>query len=335
MHHHYKYIMPDMEKNKLGRLFHDLNHILDRMYHSNRHIRKSLDNYNIELGLNELDSLIDRARFLLNTYRALEAIECSNLHLYSRRPVDLLTRLINKEKNIRCSNGVLWVIGSEESELLPNYLNADDYYLTAINCVLDNAVNYACPGSIININMYSDKLVISNVGIPIYEDEMVHIYDCEYRGRASIRHHSYGLGNGLFIAKKVFETYESTISITSESIYEKNEEVETLIVRLINMYNSIPKNKNNLDVLNALTDIEFDAAKKTIEKICNIYDINYDSKFHYINRSSVAHWIDYWDYKKTKFTKEEVKEDAIIFFKPIAKVTVTIKYGKEKENINN
>ena len=307
---------------------HDCYHILSTMDIHINYLQKMVQDRNIpfpdvekriaaEEKIKRLGDYTRRIKSLLDKNCIIEDIKESQIKVFDRIPIDLLSRLI-KEVEEKIGRGIVWYIGYCETK--PIYL--EKYYLTAINCILENAFEYACPGSIICINLYADKFEISNIGIPIHKDEMNRIFEYGYRGRDATNCNYRGIGSGLYIAKNVYDAYESTLSISSESIVEKNKEVEPLITCLLGSLN-----KKHLSEY--LTEFQYEAARKTIEQICKIYNMNHKAECLYINKTSVKNWLNYW---VSTINSENLD---FILNKPKAKVTVTILYGKEKENINN
>lgn len=316
---------------------HNINHVSHDSYVSlqmmNVHIhslkemvkKRNISFSDAEYSIEYLGRAIRHMKSHLDVNIMIDNIKKSRFNICaSRIPIDLLRRFkqITEELN---RNGVVWYICSDNSELSTKIIYAEKYYLTAINCILENAIEYASPSSIICINMCGDKIEISNVGIPIHEDEINRIYDYEFRGKEAIKSNPYGLGFGLYIAKNVFDAYNSTISINSESFVENSNEVESLIYSLLKSFN-----KEHLSEY--LTEFQYEAAKKTIGEIGQIYNKNHEIECLYINKTSVKNWLNYW---ANSMNSENINYIDFILNKPKAKVTVTIIYGKEKENTIN
>lgn len=299
-----------------------MEHNIDYLVH--RVEKEDISIQDIESLLLSLGTSTKKIKHLLDILFTLDAINKSQLNVYDRKPIDLIRRLKDKLK-YQCfeSKGVVWIIGCNVPHS-SNIINVEKFYITALNCILDNATKYACPGSIICVTVYSDKLEISNVGIPIPEDEMNRIFDNGFRGKEVVNN-VMGSGSDLYIAKKVFDAYNSTISITSESIVERNEEVKSATKELID---SLNKEKS----LEHLSECQYNAARKTIESICKIYNMNFNSKCHFINENSVKDWLNYW-VNSLYSDKNDIIESTS--YEPNTKVTVTIIYGKEKDNTRN
>lgn len=293
------------------KLIHDLSHLFSTLERNCDLLQSMIDDKVLSLPfaesmINELSNSTIKGYYNLNIFEAVKVIRESRIPsshnwLWS---VDLLRRLTERKLLFfRRYNATICNFSYCDSNDLSLFVN--EYYITAIYCILDNALTFAYPGSIICVNFQPDKLVISNVGIPIPENEMTHIYDYEYRGSTAIRHGSIsrsefglGLGYGLYIAKNVFEAYGSKISITSESIFKKNNEVELLLTSLLD---SLHKDKNDSIIWEDFTDIDYDAARDIIEEICKIYDMGCDSNFHLI--PDMKRWLYYWDKEFLKCKK--------------------------------
>ena len=137
---------------------------------------------------------------------------------------------------------------------------------------------------------------------------MNRIYDLEYRGKDAKKSRPFGKGWGLYIAKNVFDAYNATISINTETIVEKNEEVESLI-------NGLLKSINKEHLSEYLTEFQYEAAKKSIGEICKIYNMSHEAECLYINKNSVKNWLNFW---ANSMNNEEIDYMDFILNKPKA-----------------
>ena len=99
-------------------------------------------------------------------------------------------------------------------------ISIDETMITsAIFNILTNAVKYNQNNPIISIKIWADNdlcISITDNGIGIAKDEIVHIFDKFYRVSTGNIHNVKGLGLGLFYVKQIVEAHKGTISVTSK-----------------------------------------------------------------------------------------------------------------------
>jgi len=99
-------------------------------------------------------------------------------------------------------------------------ISIDETMITsAIFNILTNAVKYNQNNPIISIKIWADNdlcISITDNGIGIAKDEIVHIFDKFYRVCTGNIHNVKGLGLGLFYVKQIVEAHNGTISVTSK-----------------------------------------------------------------------------------------------------------------------
>ena len=88
-----------------------------------------------------------------------------------------------------------------------------------IGILLDNAVKYSNEGGRISLKVYSsdEKACISvfNTGEPVPKESLPHLFERFYRVDTSRSRERWGNGLGLSIAKRIIETNEGRISVSS------------------------------------------------------------------------------------------------------------------------
>lgn len=99
-------------------------------------------------------------------------------------------------------------------------ISIDETMITsAIFNILANAVKYNRNNPTISIKVWADSdlcISISDNGIGIAKNEIVHIFDKFYRVSTGNIHNVKGLGLGLFYVKQIVEAHKGTISVTSK-----------------------------------------------------------------------------------------------------------------------
>jgi len=84
----------------------------------------------------------------------------------------------------------------------------------AIANLIDNAIKYTTAPAAINIALFPHELQISDEGMGIKEEELVHIFEQFYRGDES-KQSTQGSGLGLAIVKNILDLHDFGISIQS------------------------------------------------------------------------------------------------------------------------
>ncbi|MEK5289054.1 sensor histidine kinase [Streptococcus sp. FSL R7-0212] len=95
-------------------------------------------------------------------------------------------------------------------------LKTDRKWLSfALEQIIDNAIKYSKHGGKIRIELKSDSIEISDLGIGILEADINRIFDDGFTGFNGHEHQK-ASGLGLYMTKKVLNNLELEISITSE-----------------------------------------------------------------------------------------------------------------------
>lgn len=83
----------------------------------------------------------------------------------------------------------------------------------ALNNILDNAAKHSPPGGTVHVTLHHGELVVRDEGRGVPADEIPHIFDRFYRGRAA--HANPGSGLGLAIVKQVVESHGGTVTAST------------------------------------------------------------------------------------------------------------------------
>lgn len=192
------------------------------------------------------DLLINTAEGAVPNRRFLEAIS-RNVAIMDRMIVELLDiaeidagNFTIKQEAISLDNEIEYVLQGLEPRLRKanlsvtlHVINKDYLDLVgdqrrirwALGHLIDNAINYTPPGGRITIEVgrVRDKDVMIKVrdtGVGISNDDLPHIFDRFYRGRALTQDGTLidprGLGQGLYVAREVIEVHGGTISVASK-----------------------------------------------------------------------------------------------------------------------
>jgi signal transduction histidine kinase len=85
----------------------------------------------------------------------------------------------------------------------------------AIANLIDNAIKYTTAPATINIALFPHELQISDEGMGISKEELVHVFEQFYRGNES-KQSTQGSGLGLAIVKNILDLHDFGISIQSQ-----------------------------------------------------------------------------------------------------------------------
>jgi signal transduction histidine kinase len=106
---------------------------------------------------------------------------------------------------------------------------------SAITQLLINAIKYGRGASFIKINVKeineTIEISITDLGLPIEEEEKALIWDFGFRGKKSKEYHVNGSGIGLYTVKKITEAHGGSVDVQSQGDSQK----------LITFYMKLPK----------------------------------------------------------------------------------------------
>jgi signal transduction histidine kinase len=95
-----------------------------------------------------------------------------------------------------------------------------DHMTQLLRILLDNAIAYTPAGGQVSVSLNRERddavLCVSDTGIGIDSDDLPHIFDRFYRGRAARRLRGDGVGLGLAIAAWIVSEHDGQIAVSSE-----------------------------------------------------------------------------------------------------------------------
>lgn len=91
----------------------------------------------------------------------------------------------------------------------------------ALVVVLDNAIRYSPPGGAVRVGIVEEQdqwvVQVDDEGPGMADDELEHVFDAHYRGRAGRELDPQGLGIGLAIARRIVEAQRGSIDLQRRS----------------------------------------------------------------------------------------------------------------------
>ena len=198
-----------------------------------------------------------------------------------------------------------------------------NFYPLAIVNVINNAIRYCSLASNIIINLYEDRIEITDVGLPISDMEQKLIFDDGYRSSGAKEIDADGIGYGLHLAKRVLNAHGSTIAADSDILDENNFILEAGVAYYIKTLAPVLRRK-------FVFDGSEEAERQMIEK--QLRQINEElanpvdqlSSFYCKNVMLIRKMI---AEQAKRGGPKFVEMDYTWFSEPIAKVTFTIKFG--------
>jgi signal transduction histidine kinase len=99
--------------------------------------------------------------------------------------------------------------------------------------VLDNAVKYSFPNGKITIKATRSRrstviLEISNLGLPLSQDDLARIFERGFRGREARAVTTGGSGHGLFVARRIVQTHGGKISMR----FDEKTKMDVVVIEL-------------------------------------------------------------------------------------------------------
>ena len=204
-------------------------------------------------------------------------------------------------------------------------LEISNFYPLAIVNVINNAIRYCSLASNILINLYEDRLEISDVGLPISEMELKLIFDDGYRSSGAKEIDAEGIGFGLHLTKRVLNAHGSVISADSEFLADYNFILEAGVAYFLKIQPLLLRRKFMLDgsedverpLIESMAKRIFDELATPVEQLKDYY-----CKNEMLIRKMIAEQARIGG---PKF----VEMDDAWFMNPVAKVTFTIEFGNQ------
>lgn len=110
---------------------------------------------------------------------------------------------------------------------------ASNYFQLALVNVITNAIRYAASGTCVCIDIYTDKIVVRDLGIGISKAEMKLIFEEGFRGKEARRTNEKGMGYGLFLTQKVLEAHDFGIKVESALYCDQNYFAQAAVMRYL------------------------------------------------------------------------------------------------------
>lgn len=148
--------------------------------------------------------------------------------------VDLYLLYVNLSNDFqpigKQKNQSIYVIEQEFNRLRrPKIRVIKNLFSQVIYNLLENATKYADEDSKITIGVRAeDKWIsttINNTGVPISDNDAVHIFERGFRGDSARKYHPAGTGFGLYIAQRIMEIHGGKI------ILERDNRKTTFVIR--------------------------------------------------------------------------------------------------------
>ena len=204
-------------------------------------------------------------------------------------------------------------------------LEISNFYPLAIINVINNAIRYCSLASNILINLYEDRLEISDVGLPISEMELELIFDDGYRSSGAKEIDAEGIGFGLHLTKRVLNAHGSVISADSVFLADNNFILEAGVAYFLKMQSLVLRRRFILDgseeierpLIEAMVRRIFDELANPVEQLKDYY-----CKNGMLIRQMIAE-------QARMGGPKFVEMDDAWFMEPVAKVTFTIEFGNQ------
>lgn len=202
-------------EDDLNALVHDLRRLSSSIYHAASAAKTALEKNTKPEVFNRLENIIATQSMLKIRTDVLDyAGNTSQIH--DKEPIPVYRRI---DKVVRCftsqasAKGVtLQLIGENHSKTMgPNVFEIIPYVL------IDNAIKYAPRNSEIRIAFLeldtSIEIHFVSLGPSISKGEFSRVFEKGYRGSAAKERFSSGSGIGLYLAKKLVEEFNGSISV--------------------------------------------------------------------------------------------------------------------------
>ncbi len=235
-----------------------------------------------------------------------------SLHDFLNSQIDIF-RIEGVYRNV----GVFFKMQDENKTLF-----VSSYYLLAIVNVITNAIQYAAQGTLVYIEVYDDRLTVTDIGIPIKKDEMKDIFKEGFRSVEAKAKCEKGLGYGLHLAKMIFEAHHSKIEPKCVYLYKENYYLQKSIYEYLSR---IPDNERNQYIHNGIETSYYPMADELYNRIKdNSNNVVLDLQFYDLQMEMMKEWLDY----QYKYNCVFLDMEDEFFNKEVYKVTFTIYFNK-------
>ena len=165
----------------------------------------------LKSNLDEVISLQNLSDSLLELAEGREIINKNNLSKVSI--LDIINTSVKKTKNLAESKNIKIINNTKDKIITGDFERLTEAFVI----IIDNAIKYSPEKSKIHIYSKNKKnqtnIFIEDHGIGIQKEDLDHIFDRFYRSEKSRNEKGYGLG--LSIAKKIIDTHNGEIKVTS------------------------------------------------------------------------------------------------------------------------
>lgn len=194
------------------------------------------------------------------------------------------------------------------------------FYQLSLTNIITNAIRYAAAGTCIVIKATHDFIEVTDLGIPVRENDKEKIFEEGYRSMEARRVEQNGKGYGLYLTKRIIEAHQQKIEVNSEIMFNRNYFAESALCYML-------KNMSKVDAENFLYPNGLLPTEK--QQIIKLYAVIRESNhlikpsekcFMNRNQDSLKRWINY--NKKWNHILLDMEED--FFNKQIYKVTFKI-----------
>lgn len=199
-----------------------------------------------------------------------------------------------------------------------------DFYSLAIVNIINNAIRYCSRATRILIDLNKERISVSNVGIPILDDEKEKIFEETYRSSAAKDIDNSGMGFGLHISKRVVEAHHGTIVAESEYLAPRNIFLEHAVYLYLKSLSEEKRREyiyataESSDIINI--DRQYNNLRNSVSHMSLVGDIN---DFFNTNIAKIRLWL---EEDKKDGGDNFIDMEESWFDHPIYKVTFKIQF---------
>lgn len=286
--------------------------------------QKLLDKSHILSFVDYIDSTIHTLAFYLDSYSVLE-LDLSDLDQSKEKHSvsDLISHqvILFDSQSKYCGVSFCKRTGPDDDTI---YVSR--HYSTAIMSFINYAFKSACLGSKIIFNVFPGCFEISYVGSPIPDKLIISLSNNDFNELPRRRTRFYMPETlMLFAAKRILDANGSYLSMRSEHMYDRNFYIESSVCEFLN---SISERERNSFIHKDIDESQYKLAESIYERLLNHQGLPFDRKYLYTEML----FSEYLKNNPFRVSSLVAFED-IYMNQPIYKTTITVYYGKAKENI--
>ena len=207
-------------------------------------------------------------------------------------------------------------------------LNISAFYPLAIVNVVNNAIRYCSRATNIVIDLYDDRLEVTDIGLPIKDHDMEMIFEDGFRSLEAKEKDSEGIGYGLHLSKRVLKAHNSSIMAYSDFLSDENYLLESGVAYYIKL---LPQEQRLKFITRDSAPAERIQIDRLYERI-NKYDYSTDNNAAFYNRKEmiIRKWM---AHEQEEGGASFVEMEENWFMDSIAKVVFTIQFGSKIRNV--